>query len=357
MRKTIFATLLVAASTAAPVPALAWDYPGHRIVGAIADMVLSTNDPKLYKSIADRLNTRDTDGNVLRRTLSQVAVYPDCAKSGNVPFCGRVPSKEEVAYVARNTHNGDYHFTDVPLEQTKYVKDALGTDKRDAVQMINHVIAQLRKKKPKLDEVDLTDVEAIWLLAHLVGDIHQPLHVGSAYFDRETCTKQVDPNDVGGMANVVPTIGGNRILLGATVPDGKTPEAVAPAAAPHDNLHLFWDSTVVNRAMQAEGWLGSEQEYARLLASEVPAGWQTAGAPETWAEQWATEILPIARKAHADLKIDLLGEREVEGDKVTCMWLARIPQSYSNWSRDVARSQLKLAGFRLAALLKAIFGH
>ncbi len=32
---------------AVPVPAAAWDYPGHRIVGAIADLVLQKHYPEI----------------------------------------------------------------------------------------------------------------------------------------------------------------------------------------------------------------------------------------------------------------------------------------------------------------------
>src|SRR3954453_5669418 len=95
------AALIAAAvgiAIAAPRPALAWDYPGHRIVGAIADAVLAANFQFTRDKVADKLKSRDSDGNVLQRSLREVAVFPDCAKSGNIPFCGRPPSKEEVAY-------------------------------------------------------------------------------------------------------------------------------------------------------------------------------------------------------------------------------------------------------------------
>ena len=61
MRKTIFATLLAAASMAAPVPALAWDYPGHRIIGAIADMVLRQYHEKAYRRVHDLLDRKGLD--------------------------------------------------------------------------------------------------------------------------------------------------------------------------------------------------------------------------------------------------------------------------------------------------------
>jgi hypothetical protein len=343
MRTIIAVALFAAGVVLIPTAAPAWDYPGHRIVGAIADAVLAANFQFTRDKVADKLKSRDSDGNVLQRSLREVAVFPDCAKSGNIPFCGRPPSKEEVAYAARNPHNGGYHFTDVPLEQPKYVADSPGTEKTDVVQMINYAVAQLRGKKPQKDEVKLTDVEAVWLLAHLVGDIHQPLHVGAAYYDKATCMTRVDPTNIsGGVKSVAQTIGGNAIELAA---------AGSPAAGLADTFHIYWDGPAVAWAMQAKGLAGAEQEFARLLAASPPPGWQTSGDAETWAEQWVNEILPTAAKAHNDLTITF-DHRKPDG---SCVWKTTIDQNYHQWAQKIATEQLAKAGFRLAALLVAIF--
>lgn len=329
-------------------PATAWEYPGHRVVGAIADFVLSSGHPKTYAKVKDLLATKDADGNKLVRTLSQVAVFPDCAKTNNVPYCGRIPSDEEKAYASRNAKHGHYHYTDVPIQQTRYDADKPGSEADDVVHMINYAVAQLRGKSPVMKDVTLTDGEAVWLLAHLVGDIHQPLHVGSIYYDKETCKQVKDPTGLpGGVDAVASTVGGNNILLVALAPD--------PAAPPADNLHLYWDGTAVSSAMQAAGLPGTEQDFARLLAAKAPADWRTAGDPETWAAKWATEILPLARASHTRLKIAFKDRKETAPDKVTCHWTTQISPAYSQWASEQARRQVTKAGFRLAALLKEIF--
>ena len=138
-------------------------------------------------------------------------------------------------------------------------------------------------------------------------------------------------------------MGGNSFQLVALAPD--------PAAPPNDNLHFFWDSNVVNNATQAAGLAGAEQDFARLLAAKAPAGWQTAGDPESWAEQWATEILPVARAAYT--KLELNGHMDLELHK--CAWTTQINPGYGKWAGERARMQIQKAGFRLAALLAAIF--
>ena len=351
MLRGMKAPVLALAALAAPAPALAWDYPGHRIVGAVADLVLQQHDPEVYKKVQALLATKDKDGKEVQRTLAQVAVFPDCAKRGNEPYCGRPPSDEEKAYAARNPRHATYHYTDVPIEQRKYVAGSAGTAETDVVQMIGYAVAQLRHKtSAKKKDVDLTDTEAVWLIAHLVGDIHQPLHVGAKYYDK-TCTKGVDPNREGepptyGIGKTIAeTVGGNLIHL----------TAPAPAVPPAENLHFFWDGAAVVRAMQAAGVGGAEQDFAKLLAGSPPSGLKPKGDAESWAAQWASEILPLAREAHTRLTIKKRAKPAPVGATLNCAWETTLDKSYQDWAKDQAKIQLAKGGFRLAALMKAIF--
>ena len=337
-----------------PASAQAWDYPGHRIVGAIADLVLQERYPEVYARVQAKLAIKDAGGNPITRTLSEVAVFPDCAKPGNREYCGRDPSEEEKQYAARNRQNARFHYTDVPLAERRYAEGSAGTASIDVVHMIAYAVAQLRGGKPHIDGVELTDTEAVWLLAHLVGDIHQPLHVGARYYDA-TCLHAVDPNETGRApdfgigTSAAETIGGNNILL--MLP--------APAVPPARNLHFFWDGAAVALAMQAAGTgsaSAAEKDFARLLAGKAPEGWESSGEPETWAAKWASEILPLAAEAHHRLMIRRSSGPELDkNDKIRCEWRTTLDKSYQDWAKEHARTQLAKAGFRLAALMRAIF--
>ena len=345
MRTRIRAALLAAyAALALSAPAAAWDYPGHRIVGAIADLVLQQHYPATRKRVSELLDKKDASGNVVdKRSLSEVAVFPDCAKDEE-EYCRRRPSHEEIEYATRNKDHKSFHYTNGPLQLTKYLPGGAGTSDTDIVQMIAYAVAQLRGAAPAPKKnVELTDSEAVWLLAHLVGDIHQPLHVGAKYFDKE-CEKSVDPN-APGVGEVVPTFGGNRILIAAT----------PPAVPPAPNLHLYWDGAAVSKAMHAAGLANAEQEFARLLAAGPMAGWETAGPPETWAEQWVAEIMPLAVQAHELLTIRKGPKTAFPSGMSPCTWVTTLDPAYQEWAKEQARLQLAKAGFRLAALLKAIF--
>jgi len=320
MRIALAAALIAAAALLAPAgQAHAWGYPGHRIVGAIADLVLRTHYPDVYRQVQAKLAVTDAAGKEVKRTLSEVAVFADCAKNEK-QYCGRDASEEERQYALRNLEHFRFHYADVPIEERRYVAGTAGTDEIDVVHMINYAVAQLRgRKPPKIAGVDLTDAEAVWLLAHLVGDIHQPLHVGAKYYDRD-CLKGVDPNRTGhaptfgiGEASIE-TIGGNSIAL--TLPE--------PAVPPAPNLHVYWDVAAVAQAMQAAGTSSvpsAEPGFAAILAATPPAGWRTDGDVETWAAKWAGEILPLAAQAHRKLTIRRLGAPAPgRNGKPECKW-------------------------------------
>ena len=55
------------------------------------------------------------------------------------------------------------------------------------ISAINAAIRVLQDRPKATAPLSITDKkEALFLLAHFVGDIHQPLHVGAVYLDYET---------------------------------------------------------------------------------------------------------------------------------------------------------------------------
>jgi hypothetical protein len=335
----LFAAAAAAAILAAPSAAFAWDYPGHRVVGAIADIVLKRDHPRTYDRVSELLDQKFGDV-VEKRGLGEVAVFPDCAKNER-EYCGRDPSPEEIQYVLRNIVHKSFHFTNSPLQQKTYFPGGAGTLESDIVQMIGHTVTQLRGGKPYIKrDVKLSNTEAVWLLAHLVGDIHQPLHVGQIYYDAK-CEKPIDPN-ADRSVEAISTFGGNAIKI--------TPE-LAPS------LHIFWDSVTVADAIRREGG-GSEEEFAGRLAATPPkAGWQASGGPDTWADQWVAEVMPLANEAHDRLEIAKDRERKpgFPVPSLSCTWKTSLGPDYRDWASGVAREQIHKAGYRLAALFKAIF--
>lgn len=138
MKTLILAAVLVSAN------AFAWGPTGHRVVGAVAEKNL---DPavalKIYKLLG---------GN----SLSKVANWPDEIKS----------EPETYSY----TYN--WHYTDWKDEDHNH-DETLSSGK---------LLTSIREQVAVLKNASSTDDKkafALKFIVHLIGDLHQPLHVGN----------------------------------------------------------------------------------------------------------------------------------------------------------------------------------
>jgi S1/P1 Nuclease len=307
-------------------PAWSWGLDGHRTSGMIADLILES-DPK--GAAAKQL--------LGGQSLSEASLWADCAKG----YCNRPLSAEERIYVKNNPQHKVYHYTDVAIQQPQYKLGTAGTREDDVVQVSKQAINILRGRPPNQGPAVLDRKSALWVLAHLIGDIHQPLHVGAVYYDQD-CKEVVDPNVVGaGKPNfgigstVATTTGGNDLKL----PNGKS-------------FHIYWDTGTVIGAMRLAGVKKkSIEEFAKYIFDHPPIGWETSGDAETWPEQWATEVMPLANAALSRIKIGN-GTQATGGLK--CTWPVTLDRDYTSWANQQALAQLGKAGFRLAALLRAV---
>src|SRR5471032_513829 len=148
--------------------AQAWGNDGHRAVGAIADQLIKgSNAEKHVQALL-----------LPGESLEKIANWADCVKGS---YCG--PQTEEmVAYTTANPKHSEYHYTDVPFQNAHYHDHAVGTADDDIVQTLKQCIAVLQGKGDDVSNPHhFTQRQALLILTHLVGDIHQPLHVGAAY--------------------------------------------------------------------------------------------------------------------------------------------------------------------------------
>lgn len=312
---------------------------GHGLVGAIADKRLATNTTT--KTKVDTL----LDG----LTLQQAATLPDSIKTWDRSPAGfHVTGHPTIeaqlrAFVAANPASGnpshhEFHFTDVPvLGNEKYADGTVGRLPFDIVHMIPFCIRVLKGEEPETNDRAITKAVAVILLAHYIGDIHQPLHVGAEYFTSKG--KTFEPNDTDrGLADQ----GGNKLTL-FLLSNGK--------AASAGGLHSYWDGQSVNTAFGNT----PDADVAQKLANSQPPNWKLSGGVETWAEQLANDILPIARDAHTRLSFtqikskagskDIVSGRATEKKKTSGL-------SYKDFAGVTANNEIQKAGWRLAALLE-----
>ena len=252
-----------------------------------------------------------------------------------------------------------FHHTDVPvLPVQKYADGKAGRSKWDVVHMIGYCVEVLRGCEPEENQRKITKPIAIILLAHYVGDIHQPLHVGAEYFDREGHI--ADPAQT---ESTLPDEGGNTIML-------RLLGDPTSRRLPHTkSLHGFWDLDTVNALLpQVPDTMPREERRAVVdpakkalvheMATHEPKDWQMPANVDVknYGEAWADEIMPIASEAHERLGFRNVAPLQQEDRVVASGEAAEIDSldhlSYRDWSVKIVRSQLHKAGWRLADLLQ-----
>jgi hypothetical protein len=195
--RILFSVLLTCQFSSA---AQAYGPLGHEIVGAIADEKLA-NTPTAAKvrALLDGL------------TLEKAALVADeirgwDRKGVDDPRSFHFSRHRQIDRQLRdfwraNPPNPDpsapshhwFHYTDVPVVPAqRYGDGSAGRSKWDVVHMIPFCVQVLQGRVPEQNERRITKPVAVILLAHYVGDIHQPLHVGAEYFDRQG--RAVDPD-------------------------------------------------------------------------------------------------------------------------------------------------------------------
>ena len=332
---TRIARFVIMATCALPLAAHAWGHKGHQVVGAIADR-------QLNKAAAQHVRE------LLGMPLRDAAGWADCVKDvtmvGGIPeykpmqqyaaACRIFETKSGIAdmkdFVARNTGNcttnagaevchKQYHYTDVNITQPAYA-ELVGTSKNDIVHAIAAAIDVLQGRPSPAPFSIKSQREALFLLTHLVGDVHQPLHAAAIYLDQQG--RPIDPDALDPFDHQTETRGGNSLTLGSS------------------NLHSYWDTI-------PEG-LSPDQLPASMLqeATQTP---QADGPLTTCSTAWATDTIRQAGAAYDNVRF---GPR---GDKGK--WVATLTDrgSYDTRKQALQRGQLAKAGGRLAQLLNEIW--
>lgn len=257
MKKLLSATaaLLLAAS-----PALAWGKTGHRVTGAIADRHLSE---RARTAIQEILGVED---------LAEASNWPDFMRSSPDDFWRMA---------------GPYHYVTIP-EGTDYDVSMApeAGDAFTALQMFSAIAAD--------ETAPLADRQrALRFVIHLVGDLHQPMHVG-------------DGTDRGG--NDVTVIFFENVTT----------------------LHLVWDEDMV--------------DYEQLSYSEMTEWLDRRITPEL-AEEWSVADPHIWISESAEIRPTLYP------DDAELQW------NYVFEHRATMRMRLSQGGIRLAAYLNELFGE
>lgn len=317
--RRILLLLLVPLALFLTAPALfGYGNAGHEAVGNIAAHFLA----------GSRAETEVRKLLLPNETLAKACTWADRAKLPE-----QYLSQEMQEFVKNNPDHHKYHYCDIPFQEKEYRDGGTGTNPEDIVHIMQLCVEILRDPKSHADDPrHITPRIALLLLAHLAGDIHQPLHVGTSYVDKDN--HFVDP-DKGGKGQE--DGGANYFKLTKST-----------------SLHGYWDTVAVKAARDK----AAGQNFADYLVAQHPpaASWKTAGPLPTWPRLWANDTLSYSAKCYDGIKLSdrhtiAATEKHPEHDE----WKVTLPPGYDQRAADIVALELTKGGYRLASILKAIW--
>ncbi|UAJ12399.1 S1/P1 nuclease [Glacieibacterium megasporae] len=276
------AALILAAAVAIASPASAWGDRGHR---AIADIAWTQLTPVAKRDVAQLLVAAPD----LATPVCPVGSFEDGATWAD---CVRSQDRDRYAQTAT------WHYVDVSICRPFVLPE--DREARFVVRRYDRELAVLANRNAPAT----VRLEALLWVEHLVGDIHQPLHVG-------------DDGDRGGNeVKVVPQFG--RYPL---------------------NLHAEWDRVLVDDALRATpggvaGLAAAAADYAGRARELSPAAW----ARESW------DIAVRVAYRHLSV-IDSCGRGHRSID---------LGEDYRVTAIPIVQVQLERAGVRLASVLNSV---
>ncbi len=264
--------LAAALVTAVPSPVFAWGKTGHRVVAAIAEPQLS--------GLA-RAHVQEILGG--GESLDEAANWPDEMRSDPSSFWQKTATPWH--YVTLNGIIYDH----APAEG-------------DALEALNHYRDVLRDPKATLAEKQT----ALRFIVHLVGDLHQPLHVGKC------CDR-----------------GGNEVKVKWFGRDL--------------NLHSVWDSALVDE----------EQLSFTEMAAKLDRHTSPQDVIDWWdinPRDWISESAQIRETIYPSAST-----KPAKGKKGKGPALPELSYGYVYKFTPIMERRLQQAGVRLAAYLNDIY--
>lgn len=245
------------------LPAGAWGANGHRVVGQVAENHLSEKTLRAIESLLEG------------DSLARISTWPDFVRS-------------DPAFDFATA----WHYISLEADED------LDTAERSPAGDIIVALARLQADLRNPSSAELTPRQTLAFLVHLIGDLHQPLHVGRRA-------------DRGGNGVRVTWFGDSR------------------------NLHSVWDSAIIDQERLSYRELSDFIDHPSLGEIEE---WQSTGVLD-----WMEESRQLRETIYSE-------SDDFEDDSDT-----RLSYRYSFRNLPRVEGRLLKAGVRLAGILNAIF--
>ena len=240
---------LVVLTLAVPLPAYAWNIPGHMLSGAIAYQVLQQESPQTIDKVKAVLEKHPSYANQWQARLQDVSV----TDRDLVLFMQAAKWADDIRSNDKHQHRALWHYINWPFKPDGQ-PPSVQTREPETVNILTAMAENGRIVKNETDP-ERKAIALAWLF-DLVGDIHRPLHTAQLF------TVDYPQGDRGG----------NEICV-----------RVTQAGQPLD-LHQFWDGVITSSQnltrLRNDGTaLRNRQEFQRGQLTEL-----ASTDFESWAE-------------------------------------------------------------------------
>jgi hypothetical protein len=296
--------------------ASAWGPEGHQTIAEIARNLLTPEARTKVSAILHHDN------------LAAIATWADEVRAAGRGKGPLVDDQEAAAFNDAFPDNDKWHFVNLPLGTTNYNRKGPFSSPDDVVHTIVRCIAVLEGTSQ-----EFSDSQALKLLVHFVGDIHQPLHVGTGYYATHNDSVPLLVTDPGEASHKADDEGGNKLFYNT----GR-----------FDELHAYWDGYLVGHVAHTTTY----HKLAPYLSNKVEkVAWKNKGDYHAWPDQWASESVHLAQKAYEGLDFHSAEFNTHHGLRKI---VVSMPSDYADKNIPRVAEQLAKGGYHLAELLNAI---
>ena len=295
--------------------------------------------------------------------LGKLAVWADDIKFAkrhmrSTPLLG---DAETIAFNLNFKSNGDWHFLNLPLATEAFSEKSLfNPDANNVVDVLVGAIHVLEGQPSgyqfqdsKGEIIDFTQNQALRLIVHLVGDIHQPLHVGTGFYKLPSANGQttltLDTND----DSILVTDPSAVISENTKLPNDSGGNAVYPSSL---ELHAIWDDVLVQIFA---GGTKNSHVLAQKMSKNVSDVQVYLNKDDkcavidyhNWPALWATDSVHEAKEIYKGItyqSVDFKPNGTIAKIHVT------LPETYRVDQAGRVEAQLEKAGAHLALLLNSI---
>ena len=326
--------VLVVVVTFAPRAALAWNETGHMTVASIAWRQLDERQRrevgellKQHPHYEKMLTLRAPPGvEVNEWAFLRAAFWPDLVRPSRPGAEGEVFKGPEIT----RFHRGDWHYIDKPWVPPQHRGKVDPATRPAATRPAKeNILTALEANSKILADAAAEPADravALCWIAHMVGDVHQPLHAVSMY------SPEYPDGDRGGNGIVVR---GNDNV---------------------QRLHAYWDAILGNSdAHEAVTFIADEIRNDPQLQRGKLRELAERPAFAEWVDEsyrWAGAVVYLNGRLRAAPEEAYYTKQPIPDAEVP-----PVPHSYFANARELSRRRIALAGYRLAEQISTLMAR